>query len=1194
MGNYKNSFWIAGLLIVLLTVGFSIDVFAQEAISGIEAEISGERQTDTKKKEDTQVRVPQQISSSNQKISSNDLIAATTYAFSTQNGVALEDMSSGTTTVIAADTDDSNSLLQNIGFDFWYDGVRFTTFGVNGNGFAKLGSVITATGFFNDLDTTTEAPKIAVLWDDLCVGTAGSVRYKTIGSAPNRKLIVEWNNMKISRNGNCTFPNPNNGTFQLWLFESASSTKPGVIQMVYGAIPATAVADTGYSVGLQSGVATNFAAVTTSTDTVSYAAGNDAQTNAIPAGKSYLFTPNIPFAPFSLNFTAITPTSQTLNWTDNSANEVGFVIYRSTDNVNFTFVGQTAANATTFNDTGLAPATNYFYRVFAVTEGALNDPVLALTGSQMTLAGVAKSCVGAGGDWNNPAIWSPAGIPTAADNVTIISGCVVNVNVTDAVALNVTINAGGTLQSPTTGAVITNNLTVGGNVINNGVLDFSTNGDTSAAILTFGAGGFDVALSGNGVMTDVRDITVAKGAIGTVVDVTVTNFTVRGVNTDVAGYLTLTSGTFKVSGTFTLTNRTFLVAAYVIPATGGFWLNNPNYTIVGQNGSPTNNGLLRQTQGIFNVGTSSGNTMGAGNNAQFTIEGGTMNIAGRLQSTATGLVYTQTGGALNVSTVGNGATTASFGLTSATNTFNWAGGTITLVVPNSNLTPLDWSVSTASILVTNPAVTTLNVGTGATAEIFRVAGNTPNITIPTNKTMNVGSGTGAAIFFRGSSFTNNGVVGTQGTGSRFDWAASGAMSYAGIGTFGTAGTPFGGVGMSANSPTGSNTAINAPIVLFRVNVFSGGFTNSGSITFGNGGVSTTVIQLGNSTTATNAGTFDVSPIFMLGSGGHILLYLRTTGATRNTGFEIPPGRSVVTYTYDNAVPGHTLVLTGGPLTITGAMTLTNGIFVTSQTDYLTHNGAATRTGTCAINTCFIDGPMRREYTAIGSYTFHVGENEYSPVLINVTATSLADGAALGFPYLFVEAFDATLAGMNPPTSISRNWAITEVGNLTADLSFTYAESDTPNTGADTDETDYRVWRREGTGNTQTFTNLCPGGPCVNVATNVAGPVLGVTQFSRWTVADNQVPVAASVNVGGRVSTFDGITGLPKVKVTLTGSTLTEPRVIMTNPFGYYMFQDLPVGMYVLQVDSKQYTFSVPTRVITAEDNIINADFTANP
>lgn len=1179
MNNYKvntlpkskNSFWMTGLVIALLSATFGLNVFAQDLTAPLEAGNTEAKQANTIKKEDIRTYISQQVGGS-------DLITATTYAFSAQNGVALEDMSIGTTTVIAPDTDDSNSLLQNIGFDFWYDGVRFTTFGVNGNGFAKLGTAPTGTAFTNSLASTTEAPKIAAYWDDLCVGSGGKVHYKTIGSAPNRKLIVEWSNMKITRNGNCTFPNPNNGTFQLWLFESSHTTLPGVIQMVYGALPASAAADAGYSIGLQSGAATNFAAVTTATDTVSYVAANDAQLTAIPAGKSYLFTPNIPAAPTGLTFGASTPTSNTLNWTDVAGNEVGYAIYRSTDNITFTFAGQTAANAITFTDTGLAPATNYFYRVFAVSEGALSSP--ALTGSQSTLAGGAITCNGAGGPWSVAGTWTGGIVPSATDNVTITTGCTVEVDIATAVALNVTINAGGTLQSPALGAVTTNNLTVGGNVVNNGTLDFSTNGDTSAAILTFGAGGFDVALSGSGATTDIRDITVAKGALATVVDVTAANFTVRGVNTDVAGYLTLTSGTFKISSNFTMDNRTFLAAAYTIPAAAGFWLNNPNYTVTGQNGSPTNNGLVRLSQGIFNVGNASGNTMGAGNNAQFTINGGTMNIAGRLQSTATGIIYTQTGGSLNVSTVGNAAATASFGLTSATNTFNWAGGTITLVIPSSNATPLDWGVSTTSVLITNPAGTTLNVGTGAAVETFRVTGNTPNILIPVNKTMAAGSGTGAAIFFRGSTVTNNGAITASGANSRFDWAASGPMSYGGTGTFGTAVTPFGGVGMSANSPTGNNTNITAPIILFRINIFSGGFTGSSNITFGNGGASTTVIQLGNSTTATNAGTFDVSPTYVLGTGGHILLYLRTTGATRNTGFEIPPGRSVATLTYDNIIAGHTLVLTGGNLTVTGVMTLTNGIFVTNTANTLIHNGTATRTVACPVNTCFVDGPLRRDFpAAVGTtYIYHVGEGVYSPV-------GLANIVLAGAAELSAEAYNATLSPFMPATSISRNWGLvkTGTGTLTADVSFTYNQTDDVNGN----EADYRLFRRD----TGATAEVC-GIACVDETTNVA-TITGLSSFSRWTIAEAFAPTAASVNIGGRVTTFDGITGLPRVRVTISGGNI-PPRTLTTTPFGYYNFEDMPVGTYVLTVDSKQYVFSVPTRVITAEENITGVDFTANP
>lgn len=220
------------------------------------------------------------------------LITAATYVFTTPADVPLEDMSSGTTLLVGAASDDGNSGIANMGFDFWYDDVRFTQFGANVNGFIRLGAVVigdssdNSTGF----NSTTNAPKIAPFYDDLCTGTNGKVHFKTIGMAPNRKLIIEWQNMQITKDAGCA--GVGGGTFQLWLFESVHVTMPGAIQFVYGSgMVATQPADGGYSVGLQSGAATNFASVTTATDTVSYAAANNTQTTAVPAVKTFLFTP---------------------------------------------------------------------------------------------------------------------------------------------------------------------------------------------------------------------------------------------------------------------------------------------------------------------------------------------------------------------------------------------------------------------------------------------------------------------------------------------------------------------------------------------------------------------------------------------------------------------------------------------------------------------------------------------------------------------------------------------------------------------------------------------------------------------------------------------------------------------------------------------------------------------------------------
>ena len=226
------------------------------------------------------------------------LVTAGTYPFADASPATLEDMSSGTTQLIGANSDDGNSVAANIGFDYWFDGVRFTQFGANANGFIRLGAAPTGTSFTNSLATTTNAPKIAPYWDDLCTGSTGKVHFKVIGSAPNRKLVVEWQNMQITRGAGCG--GVGNGTFQLWLFETS-----GLVEFVYGALQVPAVADGGFSTGMQSGAATNFASITSTGPTVSYVAANNAQSNAIAANTAYLFTPNVPAAPTGLNFTAV-------------------------------------------------------------------------------------------------------------------------------------------------------------------------------------------------------------------------------------------------------------------------------------------------------------------------------------------------------------------------------------------------------------------------------------------------------------------------------------------------------------------------------------------------------------------------------------------------------------------------------------------------------------------------------------------------------------------------------------------------------------------------------------------------------------------------------------------------------------------------------------------------------------------------
>ena len=295
------------------------------------------------------------------------------------------------------------------------------------------------------------------------------------------------------------------------------------------------------------------------------------------------------------------------------------------------------------------------------------------------------SCVAPGGLWSSGSTWSGGVVPTGADNVTITAGCTVTIdaaasalNLTvasggvlqyeDATARtltangNVTVASGGTLQSAATGTQTGHVLSAGGHLTNAGTLDFSTNGDTAGAGITF-TGPADAVFANSGTL-DLRGVTLNKGtsSASTLDFLPGGTITVQGANT--AGFLTITNGTFKISGSGTFSNPVFAAAVYTIPATGGIWLNNANATIVGQAGSPTNAGLLRLTDGTFGVGTLGTHVMGAGNGASFTVEGGTLNVAGRLASaTATYVTYTQSGGAVNICVAGGCATTPSFGFT---------------------------------------------------------------------------------------------------------------------------------------------------------------------------------------------------------------------------------------------------------------------------------------------------------------------------------------------------------------------------------------------------------------------------------------------------------------------------------------------------------------------------------------------------
>jgi hypothetical protein len=239
---------------------------------------------------------------------------------------------------------------------------------------------------------------------------------------------------------------------------------------------------------------------------------------------------------------------------------------------------------------------------------------------------------------------------------------------------------------------------------------------------------------------------------------------------------------------------------------------------------------------------------------------------------------------------------------------------------------------------------------------------------------------------------------------------------------------------------------------------------------------------------------------------------------------------------------------------------------------------------------YIIGNVKEMMCAPASYLFPVGTaNGYSPVTANATAVggggndSLAIKAVQGYYGQNGEVPVLNASGLQ------RYWDLNETGSVTVDLTFNYLAGDVVGGGAG-----YRIIRINGT-TAASFVNdpACPGtpgvSPCVNIGTNSAF-ISGISNFSKWTLGQQLAPTATAAGITGRVLDANA-RPIGNALVMLTGGGLAQPIVVQTGPFGYYQFNDLPIGqLYVVTVRSGRHTFSDPTRAIDLTANVVGADF----
>ncbi len=139
----------------------------------------------------------------------------------------------------------------------------------------------------------------------------------------------------------------------------------------------------------------------------------------------------IPAAPLDLAARGTGSGTNVLAWEDDSENEDGFVIYRSTDGLNWMVAGEVSGGVTQFEDAGLAAGQAYLYQVRATNSSGNSQlsnlsKAIAETPAQVTVVG---------GTLASSMVWGPD-----MGTILVLSDVIVPAGVT------LTVEPGGTVQ----------------------------------------------------------------------------------------------------------------------------------------------------------------------------------------------------------------------------------------------------------------------------------------------------------------------------------------------------------------------------------------------------------------------------------------------------------------------------------------------------------------------------------------------------------------------------------------------------------------------------------------------------------------------------------------------------------------------------------------------------------------------------
>jgi hypothetical protein len=701
------------------------------------------------------------------------------YVFSTNTtgSLALDlnsdavDMSTGTTQLIAAGLDAASSSATNIGFDFFFQGARFSQFSVNEDGQLRLSSTAVGTNSYAISGGTTAAPKLSAFNADLRTGTTtGKVHYKIVGTAPFRVIVVEFKDMELFYTGTAA---AGTSAFQVRLYESK-----GIIEYVYGTMSPSDVStsNTAPSIGFYAGGTTGtFASVIYSSQTVSTTSPFAANPSVTATGpitalsstadgsrRYYSFVPPAVNAPTNLTFTGLAASSTTLNWSAPSVvtGVIQYVVYNSTDGITYNYVNSAAVGTNTLAVTGLTPNTNYYWKVYSVSEGALSTT--ALSGTQSTTGSATYYWVGTGGaDFSTGTNWNTnaAGTGTArttpdATDVLIVDG-----------------------DGTTAGTATTISLSASASI---GAFRITNN----------------TAVTMQSSSTTTRTLTIT-GATGTDLDIPAgCSLTMNNATNGATFVFTGTGNTGSIAGTLTLGGGT----GNAISTTGG-------------------TGTAVTVAGTVNLTTASATVVFTGSIATLSFaNGASCNISG--YTTTTAPVPTATWGATSNLTL-SGGTTGTAIATSSTSYGNVTFNSTTLTAT------LSMFAATTITIQGNLTIQATNTGTfrALTSGTLTILGNL----VVNGGTLDVASGAGT-IKVAGNLVQSGGTITASGASSSLEFNGTVAQN-ATFGTIGT-GTLNVRVNNATGINLAGTLSINAGATL---TVSNGNITGAGTITYGSTG-----------------------------------------------------------------------------------------------------------------------------------------------------------------------------------------------------------------------------------------------------------------------------------------------------------------------------------------------------------------------